>query len=105
MTDMSRVIVNSGHPVAKLSFNDERHVNRYATMCTHKIGKKREEKRDKSHLSRVVPLHIRENDFYIYTTKMRQLTYLFYKIYFAVSTQNSPKLFLSFSLSFHRFYN
>lgn len=41
---MSRVIVNSGHAVAKLSFSDERHVNRCATTCTHKIGKKERKK-------------------------------------------------------------
>lgn len=44
VTDMSRVIVNSGHPAAKLSFSDERHVDIYATTCTHKIGKKERKK-------------------------------------------------------------
>lgn len=81
MTDMSRVIVNSGHPVAKLSFNDERHVNTDMLQRARTKLEKKEEKRDKSHLSRVVPLHIHESDFYIYITKMRRLTCFFYKIY------------------------
>lgn len=69
VTDMSRMIVNSGHPVAKLSFSDERHVNRYVcyNVRARNWKKKRGKKRDKSHLSRVVPLHTHESDFYVYT--------------------------------------
>jgi len=86
VTDMSRVIVNSGHPVAKLSFNDERHVND-ATTCTHKLEKKREEKKYKSHLSRIVPLHTRKRFHCLHmTTKTWRLTYLFYEIYLAMFT-------------------
>jgi len=94
MTDMSRVIVNSGHPVAKLSFNDERHYNVHA-----QIGKKkREEKKDKSHLSRIVPLHTRKRFHCLHmTTKTRRLMNLFIlrNLSCNVYVPTLPRLFLS----------
>lgn len=69
MTDMSRVIVNSGHPAAKLSFSNERHISTDMLQHTRTKLEKREEKGDKSHLSRAVPLHTKAISMFTHDNK------------------------------------
>lgn len=64
MRDTSSVIVNTGHTVAKLSFSNERHVNRYAATCMR--IKNRDKRGNKSHSSRISTLCAFENNFYMF---------------------------------------